>query len=167
MRPEPGAELENEVYERESFRGLDLSGLRTSHCTFHECDFTLARLNASEHAGSDFANSTFESANLFGARFADCRLVGATLVAATLTGLTVEAGDWSYVLLRGQTSPSSICGASTLTVASSDFRGFSVGVASALAASSVEVDGDACAGFHDHRGFFGGVLTASALKTRS
>jgi fluoroquinolone resistance protein len=102
MRPEPAAELENEVYERESFRGLDLSGLRTTHCTFHECDFTLARLNGSEHAGSDFANSLFESANLFGVHFADCRLVGATFVAATLTGLTVEAGDWSYVLLRGQ-----------------------------------------------------------------
>src|SRR5947209_5766406 len=102
MRPEPDAELESEVYENESFRGLDLSGLRTTRCTFLACDFTLAQVNGSEHVGTDFANSTFESANLFGASFAECRLVGASFAGATLTGLTVAGGDWSYVLLRGQ-----------------------------------------------------------------
>ncbi|HKN64025.1 MAG TPA: hypothetical protein VJV76_06820, partial [Gaiellaceae bacterium] len=66
MRPERDAELENEVYENESFRGQDLSGLRTTRCTFRGCDFTLAQINGSEHVGTDFANSTFESANLFG-----------------------------------------------------------------------------------------------------
>jgi hypothetical protein len=52
VRPEADAELENEVFEHESFRGLDLSGLRTKRCRF-EADAAVARESAavlSRHA---------------------------------------------------------------------------------------------------------------------
>src|SRR3954470_4245073 len=94
-------ELANATFVRCTFRGASLAGIVPRRCSFQACDFTLARLNGSEHEGTDFANAVFENANLFGARFVDCRLVGASFTAATLTGLTVEGGDWSYVSLRG------------------------------------------------------------------
>ena len=49
MKPE----LENETFENESFRGEDLSELRTRNCTFHACDFSNARLNGSAHVGTE------------------------------------------------------------------------------------------------------------------
>ena len=56
MRPERDAELEHEVYENESFRGQDLSGLRTTGCTFRGCDFTLAQVYSADEA---FVTGTF------------------------------------------------------------------------------------------------------------
>ena len=60
-----GAEIEDEeldgaAFLRCSFRGADLDGIVTRRCSFQACDFTLVRLNGSEHVGSDFANAIFE-----------------------------------------------------------------------------------------------------------
>ena len=98
MRPAPDTELEGEVFENESFRGEDLSGLLTRNCVFHACDFGNAKLNGSEHVGSDFANSRFEAANLFGATFEECRLLGCDFAAGSAGrgGSTLSSGcGWS------------------------------------------------------------------------
>lgn len=87
----------------ESFADADLVELVTTGCTFEECDFSGARLNASEHTATAFLRCRFRRTNLFGASFIGCKLTGSVFLdGCNLRPLTVDGGDWSYVSLRGQ-----------------------------------------------------------------
>jgi uncharacterized protein YjbI with pentapeptide repeats len=94
-------ELRGVQFIRCRFRSAQMKELVTHGCTFADCDFTGAMLQASTHTNSAFLNGLFRSANLFTARFTECKLTGSGFEEANLTGVAISGGDWSYVNLRG------------------------------------------------------------------
>lgn len=90
-------------FVRCDFSDADLTEARTTGAVFEECDFGGARFNASEHEQSAFLRCSFARTSWFGATLRGCKLTGSRFEGrCTLRPLTVERGDWSYVVLRGQ-----------------------------------------------------------------
>ncbi len=85
------------------FSDADLTEARTERCTFEECDFSGVRLNISRHERSAFLRCRFRRTSFFDATLAACKLSGSRFEAGCLLRpMTVDGGDWSYVVLRGQ-----------------------------------------------------------------
>ena len=98
-----GRDLAGDRFERCTFHDADLLELATEQVVFEECDFSGARLNASDHVSTAFLRCRFRRTSLFDARLAGCKLVGSVFEGpCVLKPLRVEGGDWSYVTLRGQ-----------------------------------------------------------------
>lgn len=98
-----GRHLVGQRFERCAFGDADLLELATEQVVFEECDFSGARLNASDHVSTAFLRCRFLRTSLFAARLAGCKLVGSVFEGpCVLKPLRVEGGDWSYVSLRGQ-----------------------------------------------------------------
>jgi fluoroquinolone resistance protein len=77
-----------------------MESLITRRCSFSECNFKAAHMNASLHESSAFTNCQFEYANFFSILFRECKMIGSSFVNVNMLGATINGGDWSYTNLR-------------------------------------------------------------------
>ena len=84
------------------FRGADLSEQELRGQVYEEADFTGADLSSAVFEDCAFLRCRFERTRLAFARLAGCKLIGSTFIRCDLRPLTVEGGDWSYAILRGE-----------------------------------------------------------------
>jgi uncharacterized protein YjbI with pentapeptide repeats len=96
-----GRDLSGETYRGCTFREVDLTEAESRGAFFESCEFDNCRLNASTHTDTAFVACQLRRTSLFGATLDGCKLTGTMFVECTLRPLTVRAGQWRSVLLRG------------------------------------------------------------------
>ena len=87
-------------FHGEDFEQADLMEESGIDCVFEECDFTNATLAAARFERCAFLRCNFRRTRFFGTHLLGCKLSGSTFIECDYTALTVEGGDWSYVLMR-------------------------------------------------------------------
>ncbi len=89
-------ELEGVTFVECSFRMVRLNELITRSCTFDRCDFSFARLGASQHFRSAFLNCKWNGASLFGACLKDCKCTGCDFSGSDLSGTIITGGSYAF-----------------------------------------------------------------------
>ncbi|MEV6305745.1 pentapeptide repeat-containing protein [Actinoplanes sp. NPDC051861] len=87
-------------HEGVTFADLDLCETEVRGVEFSGCTFRDARFNCSQQDDVAFLNCTFVNCTFFDATFTDCKMVGSGFERCTFDIMTVEGGDWSFVVLH-------------------------------------------------------------------
>ena len=94
-------EVEHVRYEDCAFHDVDWSEARLSGCTFSYCEFGNVRFNAAVFERCAILQSVLQRCSFFDATLTDCKLTGSQFLDCGLRPLTIEGGDWAFVVLRG------------------------------------------------------------------
>jgi len=78
-----------------TFSDADLAKIVTQSCTFTNCDFTGAELDASRHAVTAFLGCTFDKVGWRGSALTGCKLTGSVFIDCRCMPWTVRDCDLS------------------------------------------------------------------------
>ena len=96
-----GEDLSGREHTAVRFSGVDLTEATGEGAVFTDCTFVDCKFNAARFTDAAFLNCSFTGCAFFQAEFTACKFVGSRFQRCTFDLMSVDGGDWSFVLLPG------------------------------------------------------------------